>query len=100
MPTYLSRGYLAALTGDTKTAREMIAKLDPGNGLGSVSLAGFVYYALGDVDRFYECELRAATEHSLLASAFRLSPLFEKARDDPRFGEVLRRSGLPYAPTG
>ena len=98
MITYLNRGYLAALTGDIRTANEMIAKLDPGKGLGVVSYAGFVHYALGDMDTFFECELRAADEHALKVAEFRLSPLFEKVRGDPRFGEVLRHSGLPYEP--
>lgn len=96
MATYLNRGYLAALTGDVETAQKMIAKLDPGKGLGSISSAGFVYYALGDIDKFFEYMFRAAENHSLVASDFRLSPLFEKARKDPRFGEVLKRAGLPY----
>ncbi len=94
MPTYLNRGSLAALTGDSKTAHEMIGKLDPGKGLGDVSAVGFVYYALGDIDRFFEYELRAADSHMLRAADFRLSPLFENARKDQRFGEVLRRAGL------
>ncbi len=97
MPTLLDKGYLAALAGDVKTAHEMIAKLEPGKGLGDVSYVGFVYYALGDMDKFFECMLRAADGHMLRAAEFRLSPLFEEARRDPRFGEVLRRGGLPYS---
>jgi TolB-like protein/Flp pilus assembly protein TadD len=97
-PTYLNRGYLSALTGDIKTAHEMITKLDPGKGEGNVNFAGFIYYALGDMGRFFECELRAAEGHALQSAVFRLSPLFEKARGDPRFGEVLRRVGLAYEP--
>jgi adenylate cyclase len=96
--TLLDRGYLAALTGDEKTAREMIGKLDRGTGMGSTSKAGFIYYALGDMDRFFEYQLRAAEDHTLVAVALRYSPFFEEARKDPRFEEVFRKAGLPYEP--
>ena len=88
-PTYLDRGYLAALRGDVKTANEMMAKLD-------ISYAGFVCYALGDMDGYFEHMFRAAEDHALRAAEFRLSPLYERARADPRFGGVLKRGGLPY----
>lgn len=94
MLTYLNRGYLAAVTGDTKTAYDMIAKLDPGGDLGNISYAGFIYYALGDIDKFFDYELRAAESHSLQASVIRFSPLFKNARNDARFEEVLKRAGL------
>ena len=96
--TLLNRGYLAALTGDKKTARDMIAKLEEkGTGWAGAGLAGFIYLPLGDLDKFFECMLRAAENHGLFASTLRGSPLFEEARKDPRFGEVFRRAGLPYA---
>jgi adenylate cyclase len=93
--TLLNRGYLAALTGDEKTAREMIAKLDRGAGMGTTKFAGFIYYALGDIDRFFEYQFRAAEDHTLPVWLLRYSPLFEEARKDPRFGEVFRKAGLP-----
>jgi adenylate cyclase len=98
--TLLNRGYLAALTGDEKTAREMIAKLDRGAGMGSTVWAGYIYFALGDMDSFFEYQLRAAEDHTLSSANLRCSPLLEEARKDPRFGEVLRKAGMPYAPQG
>jgi pentatricopeptide repeat protein len=93
--TLLNRGYLAALTGDEKTARDMIARLEEkGGGWTGASMAGFIYLPLGDMDRFFECMLRAAENHTLFASVLRCNPLFEKARKDPRFGEVFRRANL------
>jgi pentatricopeptide repeat protein len=97
--TLLNRGYLAALTGDEKTARDMIARLEEkGGGWAGTSLAGFIYVPLGDMDRFFEYMFRAAENHTLFASVLRCNPLFEKARKDPRFGEVFRRANLPYGP--
>ena len=94
--TILNRGYLAASTGDEKTAREMIAKLDRGAGVGTTPEAGFIYYALGDLDRFFEYQFRAAKDHTLSAGLLRYSPLFEKARRDPRLEEAFRMAGIPY----
>jgi adenylate cyclase len=98
-PTYLNRGYLAALTGDVKTAQEMIAKLDKGAGWGGASQAGFIYYALGDMDKFFEYMFRAAENHTMGAQTLRYSPLFDKARKDPRMVEVFRKAGLTYVPS-
>jgi pentatricopeptide repeat protein len=97
--TLLNRGYLAALTGDEKTARDMIARLEKkGTGWVGVSLAGFIYLPLGDMDKFFECMFRAAEDGTITASTLRCSPLFEKAKKDPRFGEVFKRAGLPFEP--
>jgi len=96
--TYLNRGYLAALKGDTKTAHDMIARLDQGTGWGRSPYAGYIYYALGDMDKFFEYMSRAAEDHTMPAQGLRYSPLLEKARKDPRFAEVFRRAGLPYEP--
>jgi pentatricopeptide repeat protein len=97
--TLLNRGYLAALTGDEKTARDMIARLEEkGAGWAAASLAGFIYLPLGDMDRFFEYMFRAAENGTLFASVLRCNPLFEKARKDPRFGEAFRRANLPYGP--
>jgi len=40
--------------------------------------------------------LRAAEDHTPNLSPLRCSSLFEKARKDPRFGEVFKKAGLPY----
>ncbi len=102
--TYLNRGYLAALTGDTKTAMEMIEKLDSTHkpGWARSSSAGFIYLAMGDLDRFFEYMFRAVDDHtvpiSLNSSFLRYNPLVEKARNDPRFAEIFRRAGLPFGP--
>jgi adenylate cyclase len=101
--TYLNRGYLAALTGDLETAREMINKLDSTHqpGWARSSSAGFIYYALGDLDKFFEYMFRSVEDHtvpiSLKSSFLRYNPLLTKARKDPRFAEIFHRAGLPYA---
>jgi len=89
--TYLNRGYLAALKGDRETATNMIAKLDathePGWSLSSS--AGYIYLALGDVDRFFQYMFTAARDHTLQFMNFRYSPLLDQIRKDSRYQQIL-----------
>ncbi|MGA8302251.1 MAG: adenylate/guanylate cyclase domain-containing protein [Thermoplasmata archaeon] len=89
---YVSRGYLAGVKGDRPSAMKVIAKLnDPsleGNSRRQSSI-GFIYYALGDLDRFFDCMNIAARDHTIQLGKIRLSPLFAAARKDPRFLELL-----------
>ena len=100
--TYLNRGYLAGLRGDTETARRMIDKLEVTHlpGWARYYSAGFVYLAMGDYDKFFEYMFKAADDHtlplSLNSSFLRYNPLVDKARGDPRFAEIFRRAGYPY----
>jgi adenylate cyclase len=89
--TQLNRGYLAALRGDRATALETIKKLDSSHGPGWArsQSAGFVYYALGDFDRFFEYMYTAARDHTLTLNRVLYSPLFVEARKDPRFHQLL-----------
>ena len=101
--TYLNRGLLAAMTGDTKTAHEMIGKLDSAHdpGWARSSSAGYIFLAVGDLDKFFEYMFRAAEDHTLVVTAERYNPMLEKARTDPRFPEIFSRAGLPYeSPVG
>ncbi|MGA8710001.1 MAG: adenylate/guanylate cyclase domain-containing protein [Thermoplasmata archaeon] len=95
---YLCRGYLAAVKGDRPAAMQVIAKLHDVHHEGSsrrLSSIGFIYYALGDLDRFFDCMNIAAKEHTIQLGRIRLSPLFAGARKDPRFLELLSRYYLP-----
>jgi TolB-like protein/Flp pilus assembly protein TadD len=96
--TYLNRGLLAAMTGDAKTAHDMIGKLDSAHdpGWARSSSAGYIYLALGDLDKFFEYMFRAADDHTLGVTTLRYNPMLESARPDPRFPEIFRRAGVPY----
>lgn len=87
----LNRGYLAALRGDSATALEMIKKLDADHapGWARSQSAGFVYYALGDLDRFFDYMFTAARDHTIVMSRVLYSPLLAGARKDPRFRKLL-----------
>lgn len=89
--THLNRGYLSALRGDSTTAHEMIKKLDATHGPGWArsQSAGYVYFALGDLDRFFEYMFTAARDHTIQVTRLLYSPLLAEARNDPRFQQLL-----------
>ncbi len=96
-PALLSRGFLAALRGDRDTAVRTIAKLDQlfKKGTTRQSSIGYIYHALGDLDRYFEYMVAAAKNHTLQAVRVRLSPLLAAARKDPRFVMLVIQAGRP-----
>jgi adenylate cyclase len=92
------KGYLKALRGDRKGAEDLIASLEQTHkrGWARSSLAGFIYYALGDMDKFFESMKAAAEDHTLRATELMYSPLFAKAREDPRMKVVLNQTGIMW----
>ena len=96
--TELYKGYLAALMGRRKVAEDLLAELAQTHksGWARASLPGFIYYALGDMDKFFEYMRSAAQEHTLRVMDLMYSPLFVKAREDPRLKEVLGISGIRW----
>jgi adenylate cyclase len=99
------RGMLAALQGDRETALRMIAKIDQvfKKGTSRQSSIGYIYHALGDMDRFFEYMFASARNHTMEAVRVRLSPLFSAARRDPRFVMLVIQAGRPmqaYKPAG
>jgi hypothetical protein len=99
--TLFSEGFLAGLRGDRSTAESVIASLEQTHMLGWArsSIAGFVYYALGDFDTFFDKMRSAAQEHTLRATDLMYSPLFVKARQDPRLPEILAATNIHWKPS-
>ena len=52
---------------------------------------GYVYHALGDLDSFFECMNKALEGHAMIVSSLLYSPLWTKARTDPRYQELVER---------
>jgi adenylate cyclase len=92
-----SRGFLAARTGDRESALKVIAKIDQTFKKGSARYTsiGLIYFALGDLDKFFEHMFTAARNHTLPAARVRLSPLLSDARKDPRFVMLVIQAGRP-----
>jgi adenylate cyclase len=99
--TLFSKGFLAGLRGDRSTAESVIASLEQTHMLGWArsSIAGFVYYALGDYDTFFDKMRSAAQEHTLRATDLMYSPLFAKARQDPRLPAIFAATNIQWKPS-
>jgi Flp pilus assembly protein TadD len=98
--TNLCRGYLQALKGDRVGATKIIAQLREiyHEGHSQLGEIGFLYFALGDLDKFFEYMFTAAKAHTLQMSRIRFSPLFAAARRDARFVQLLSLYGRPVQP--
>jgi adenylate cyclase len=104
-PALVCRGLLAAMQGDRGTAMQMIAKIDElfRKGTSRQSSIGFIYLALGDLDKYFEYMFAAAKDHTMQAVRVRLSPLLAAARRDPRFVMLIIQAGRPmqsFRPAG
>ena len=92
-------GMVAALAGDKQKAMGVIRKLEAAKkGAVGLNFIGFVYCALGDLDSCFRYLDEATEAHSLYGAFVMRSPLFAKARADPRYHELLgklrKMSGL------
>jgi adenylate cyclase len=86
------RGFMAAQTGDRDAALQVIREIEESRA-GALSLndIGFIYYALGDLDSYFDYLNRALDHHALYITYPMYCPLFEKGRADPRYEALLER---------
>lgn len=92
-------GVIAALEGDRKRALLAIKKIeDAKTGPVGFNFIGYVYHALGDLDSYFAYMHKALDTHALVTLVLMYSPLFARARADPRYPEltekVRRQCGL------
>jgi len=93
--TTMARGSLDAYTGRRARALEDMRALDSQReGSASVNAKGFIYWALGDKEAFFDCMLKALEIHALPGITLRYSPLYAGAREDPRYRELFARIGI------
>jgi adenylate cyclase len=83
-------GYIAAMEGDREKALLTTKKFEDRGPIGFNFIA-YVYHAMGDLDSFFEYMSRALEAHSLIASMLMYSPLFGKARADPRYMVLVEK---------
>jgi eukaryotic-like serine/threonine-protein kinase len=91
------RGYVAARTGDTATARQALLDLETLAARRYIPAYAFatVYAGLGDKDHAFAWLDRAREEHSAYLDYINIEPTLDGLRDDPRFGALLERVNLP-----
>jgi lipopolysaccharide biosynthesis regulator YciM len=85
-------GVIAAMEGDRERALLAVKNIEDAK-MGPVGFnyIGYVYHALGDLDSYFEYMNKAREAHMIIPSTMMYSPLFAKARADPRYGELVGR---------
>jgi TolB-like protein len=85
-------GIIAAVGNDREKALLAIRKIEDAK-MGPVgfNFIGYVWHALGDLDAFFEYMNKALEAHALVPSTLMYSPLFAKARVDPRYLELMEK---------
>ncbi|HXW37228.1 MAG TPA: adenylate/guanylate cyclase domain-containing protein [Nitrososphaerales archaeon] len=96
--TYMG-GFIEATAGEREKALLAIRKIEERK-MGPVgyNFVAYIYYALGDMDRYFEYINRATDEHVSFPVLLMYSPLLVKARQDPRYQvlveKIKRMNGL------
>ncbi len=95
-------GYAYSVCGHREKAlaalRDMEARKSKGEYVTAEATA-LVYLGLGERDRAFEWLNRAVDERDWSLYLLNVEPLFDRVRSDPRFAELVRRVGLPAAPS-
>jgi adenylate cyclase len=85
-------GILAAWESDREKAMLAIKKIeDAKTGPIGFNFIGYIYHALGDLDSYFEYMNKAVEAHTIIPSTVMYSPLFAKARADPRYLELVAK---------
>lgn len=89
-------GMIAARKGEMENALEIISRIERSSGEGSISVGsvGVIYYALGDMDKFFEYMDKAMEIHALPLGNLLNSPMYAAARRDPRLKKIVERLDL------
>ena len=91
--TEVYRGALAARRGRPEETRAAIERLERRGQTGEMTalFTGALYHALGEDDAFVRCMEEAFDQHSLPFLELLYSPLYERARADPRIRALIER---------
>lgn len=84
-------GEIAAYKGDREKALERIKTIEKTSRENSIgtNLIGQIYYALGDIGKFFEYMNEALKIHALPLGELVNSPVYAKIRKDPRLRKLL-----------
>ena len=89
--TYMG-GFIDARAGEREKALQAIKKIEEAN-MGPVAFnyIAYVHHALGDMDSYFEYMNRALEAHTIIAAQVMYSPILAKAREDPRYRELVEK---------
>ncbi|MCA1600228.1 MAG: protein kinase [Acidobacteria bacterium] len=96
-PNYALACSAYALTGKRQEAQKILNELLDRAKQKYVSsgMIARIHLALGDIDEAFVWLNKAEKDHELNAVRIKVDPSFAGLRSDPRFGELVRRIGLP-----
>ena len=94
---FLAQAYAAA--GQKAEAQQILRTILTSARVSTVGVAG-VYAALGMPSEAFSWLERAYRERDPVMVGIGTAPEFENLRSDPRFGDLLRRLGIPRDPAG
>jgi tetratricopeptide (TPR) repeat protein len=86
---YIGRAY--ALMGDYDKAKEILAEIikkTKGRNIPLFPIAA-LYFSMGEIDQGFEWMEKAVAQRDFWVPIFRLSPVFNSVRDDPRFVSLM-----------
>ena len=92
-------GFLAhanAISGDLEEAHKLLGRLEEMAKIRHLRSFPFVvaYTGLGDLDQVFACLEKAGRERCDSLPYLKVMPLFDSLRSDPRFTDLMQRSGL------
>ena len=89
-------GRVFALSGKPAKARQIIRELEESAGEGYVSSfePAMIYLSLGDLDRGFECLVKAQEERCFDLISMNVDPRFDSVRDDARWKAIASQIGL------
>jgi serine/threonine protein kinase/Tfp pilus assembly protein PilF len=95
--TIASLGHTYAIAGEKLKARQILSELETRSKHEPISGYQFALIATGldEKDRAFVALESAFREKSTLLTYLKMDPRFDPIRSDPRYGDLLRRMGLP-----
>ncbi len=95
------RGFMAAQMGDRETAFRIIRQIEESKkGIDGLNGIGYIYYALGDFDSYFDYMNRALESHVINIGYSMYCPLFAKGRADPRYQKLIEKMRKMQWPDG
>ncbi len=85
------KGFIAASIGDKEGALGAVRHIETSRGNSGLNDIAFIYYALGNLDSYFDYLNRALDLHSLEFVYPIYCPLFREGKNDPRFQELMEK---------
>jgi TolB-like protein/DNA-binding winged helix-turn-helix (wHTH) protein/Tfp pilus assembly protein PilF len=91
------QAYIYGRSGDQAKAQQALADLNAANRkwrLDPTTLLNVVYAGLGDKEKWLAFLQEACSQRNNLATGFKVDPMYDPLRGDPRFEQLLRTAGF------